>query len=556
MTGDRSSTALRCSGSVVDRRPRRNGPVLALCVAVAVVVVLAVTLWGRAGLTGGHRSESAAPGATGGSSRTLQTGVEVFSMWRDWPVNPQMLDRVAGAGSGWARVGVGWCSLEERGPGQVSTWYQDRLDSTVAEAERRGLKLLLTLGCTPSWAGASDMKVLPQDVSQYQRVAQYLAARYAGRVEAWELWNEPDCVTGTCGEQDPAGYLPVLRAGHTGIKAGDPTATVVTGGISGANADWIRRLYAAGGKGLFDALALHPYLGPAALPPEAPPTSHPYRMTNVEKVRQVMVEYGDAATPIWFTEFGWTTAPGTGWSAGVDEATQADYLRRAMTMVQHWYPYVTHAFWFTIRDRDDWTPYENSFGLLHLDGTPKPALQALRDTNTWLSTLQGRTTRIVTVAPAADTTARQAAPTKTAGGSTVLKSDAQQTEGVATTRATAYLRFVLPTLAPGESVAAAQLSLHATNPTVDGPSVWRTSTSWLESTLSWASGQPSRSATAPIGTFDEMTFGRTRTPVSGLPSRGSVSLQLHADSTDGLGVVSREGVLAQRPQLQLAVLSP
>ena len=51
-------------------------------------------------------------------------------------------------------------------------------------------------------------------------------------------------------------------------------------------------------------------------------------------------------------------------------------------MVQQRYGYVTHAFVFTIRDRDDWSPYENNFGLVRLDGTPKPALAALRHATT------------------------------------------------------------------------------------------------------------------------------------------------------------------------------
>ncbi|GAB7193729.1 hypothetical protein NUM3379_44390 [Kineococcus sp. NUM-3379] len=308
-----------------------------------------------------------------------------------------MLDRVAASGAGWVRVGVGWCSLEERGPGLVSTWYQDRLDATVTEASRRGLKVLATLGCTPTWhSGTSDLKVLPRDPAQFQRIATYLATRYAGRIAAWEIWNEPDCSGGSCPQTPARDYVPVLRAGYAGIKAADPAATVVSGGISGANAQWIQDLYAAGAQGSFDALGIHPYQGPAATAPEAPPASHPYRISNITKVRDVMLAHGDGARPIWFTEFGWTTGAGTGWHAGVSETVQADYLRRALTMVQNWYPYITHAFVFTIRDRDDWDAYENNFGLLHLDGTPKPALNALTTTNTWLKTLQGTTTRTIT----------------------------------------------------------------------------------------------------------------------------------------------------------------
>ena len=357
---------------------------VARLLVVSTAGTLVLTLSGAVG----HRAV-AAPGVPG--VRVLQTGVEVFSLWRDWPVNTAMLDRVAASGSGWVRVGVGWCSLEEAGPGVVSRWYQDRLDATVTAARQRGLQVLATLGCTPTWlSGSSSLTELPADPGAYQRIATYLATRYQGRVSAWEIWNEPDCATGACPQTDPAAYVPVLRAGYAGIKAADPAATVVTGGVSGANAEWIERMYAAGAQGSFDALAIHPYQGPAAEPPEAPPAEHPYRITNVERVRQVMVEHADGHLPIWFTEFGWTTAPGTGWSAGVDEATQADYLRRAIAMVQERYPYVTHAFVFTIRDRDDWTPYENQFGLLRLDGSPKPALHALHEANTRLSALKTR----------------------------------------------------------------------------------------------------------------------------------------------------------------------
>ncbi|WP_448638884.1 cellulase family glycosylhydrolase [Geodermatophilus sp. URMC 63] len=311
--------------------------------------------------------------------------MEVFSLWRDWPVNDAMLDRVAGSGSGWVRVGVGWCSLEEGGPGVVSSWYLERLDATVAAARARGLQVLATLGCTPGWlSGSESLTVLPapEQVGQFQQVAAWLAGRYAGRVAAWEIWNEPDCSAGTgCGQVDPGAYVPVLRAGFAGVRAGDPGAVVVSGGTSGVASDWIAGLYAAGGGQWLDAVGVHPYQGPVAEPPEAPAAEHPYRIANVARLREVMVAAGDADTPVWFTEFGWSTGAGEGWYAGVDEATQADYLGRAIAMVQEQYPYVTHAFVFTIRDRDDWNAYENNFGLVRLDGSPKPALGALRTAN-------------------------------------------------------------------------------------------------------------------------------------------------------------------------------
>jgi polysaccharide biosynthesis protein PslG len=376
--------------SPADRRSSRAGGRarwLVPAVLGAAALLLAVVVVPRIG-DREDAGDSAVPG------RTVQVGVEVFSLWRDWPVNEAMLDRVVESGSGWVRIGVGWCSLEEAGSGVVSGWYLDRLDATVAAAAARGLRVLATVGCTPGWlSGSGSLTVLPQpaQVGEFERVARWLAGRYAGRIAAWEIWNEPDCSAGTgCGMTDPAAYVPVLRAGHAGVRAGDPAAVVVSGGISGVNAEWIGRLYAAGARGWFDALGLHPYQGPAAEPPEAPPAEHPYRMTNVERVREVMVGSGDGQVPIWFTEFGWTTGAGEGWSAGVDEATQADYLARAVAMVQERYGYVTHAFVFTVRDRDDWNAYENNFGLVRLDGTPKPALAALRHANDRLADQRAR----------------------------------------------------------------------------------------------------------------------------------------------------------------------
>jgi len=55
-----------------------------------------------------------------------------------------------------------------------------------------------------------------------------LASRYAGKVQAYELWNEEnlDREAGT-GNVDPSTYLPLLESGSTGVKAGDPNALVL-----------------------------------------------------------------------------------------------------------------------------------------------------------------------------------------------------------------------------------------------------------------------------------------------------------------------------------------
>jgi endo-1,4-beta-mannosidase len=277
------------------------------------------------------------------------------------------------------RVDMGWCSLEEAGPGVISTWYQDRLDSVVATAQAQGLKLLVNIGCPPAWAGGVGFNSYPTNPAQFTRVMLYLSQRYRGRVAAWEIWNEPDCIGG-CPNGSPEPFVKILKAGYQGVKAGDRNATVVSGGISGNNAEWINRMYAAGARGYFDALAVHPYQDPPTAAPDAACDGRIYRFTCLTLIRDQMVRNGDAAKPIWLTEFGWTTAQ-TGDRIGVDEQTQAVYLRQSLQLIHDYAPYITHAFWFTMRDRDDWTPYENEFGLLHVDGSEKPAFDALQQAN-------------------------------------------------------------------------------------------------------------------------------------------------------------------------------
>lgn len=313
-------------------------------------------------------------------------GVQVFAMWRDWELHEELMDDIVAAGSHWVRFDVGWCTLEEAGPGQISTWYLDRLDKVVAEAEERGLSMAITLTCSPTWARSDGrIKALPDDPQQYARVATYLASRYAGRVAAWEVWNEPDCLDVGCSNAPPADYVPLLKAGYQAIKAADPKTTVVSGGISGINLAWISELIKDGGGDYMDAMGVNPYLNPAKAPPDTRPSPgfiDRYRITNAQAAHELLVKQGYPDLPLWFTEFGWSTGRiSRPRYDGVPPETQAAYLTQAVDLVRDRYPYVTHIFWFCLRDRDDATVNENGFGLLELDGTPKPSYAAFTAAN-------------------------------------------------------------------------------------------------------------------------------------------------------------------------------
>ena len=92
-----------------------------------------------------------------------------------------------------------------------------------------------------------------------------------------------------------------------------------------------------------DALAVHNYGGNHE--PERDPGDCGICFRRAEIYRQVMVEQGDAATPIWATEFGWLLDPGRNmgqydWMR-VSAEKQAEYVVRSFRYARGNWPWMT-----------------------------------------------------------------------------------------------------------------------------------------------------------------------------------------------------------------------
>lgn len=256
----------------------------------------------------------------------------------------------------------------------------------------------------------------PSELDAFRAGARALAAHVAATwrprgldTVAYEIWNEPNLdYEWRGGVPNPAAYTALLIAAYRGIKAADPAAIVVTGGLAttgdgqgmslraGAVAmgdlHFIRGMYQAGASGYFDALGSHPYGGLAA-PEEKVGVTY---FRRAEEQRQVMLEFGDAGTPVWATEFGWPVAGechlGEHEPFRVGEAQQADYLVRAYRYADANWPWMGPMFLFNLDfGAVDW--YERCdpirwYSLLYrTDPTAmppppivaRPAFQALRE---------------------------------------------------------------------------------------------------------------------------------------------------------------------------------
>ncbi|MEP7359484.1 MAG: hypothetical protein ABI847_19690 [Anaerolineales bacterium] len=293
-----------------------------------------------------------------------QYGIQAFLWWFvDNKTGWRDADLVKDLGFNWIKQQFSWRDISGSRGGY--DWF--RTDSVVQLAEERGLKLLVRLDKTPFWAladlaavqGATDSP--PSDPALFAEFCGALAGRYAGRIAAYEVWNEPNLAREWGGQPpDPAAYTALLKACYLAIKAADPNAIVISAGLAPTGTDdsaiampddvYYRGLYEAGAAPYFDMLGVHApgYMNPPERSPddtEADPTLAVRWITfrHVEDVRALMVEYGDANKQVAVTELGWTSDSvhnDYSWYA-VNEQTRADYLVRAFQYARaNWQPWI------------------------------------------------------------------------------------------------------------------------------------------------------------------------------------------------------------------------
>lgn len=296
-------------------------------------------------------------------------GMQVFLYWKE-EVADRDLKLVEDAGFRWIKQEIPWREVEGHGKG-IFQW--EASDRVMRQIDEHGLKVIVRLGSQPEWA-APDTELPevspPDDLQDFYDYVYAVAGRYKGRVEAYQIWNEPNLAREWGGQApNPAEYVELLKAGYKAVKAADPNAIVISAGMAPTTRNddeampdsyFIQGMYDAGASAYFDVLGVH---APGyKSPPEADPgdvaadpdltngDSAPeelrrvYAFRRVEDLRQLMVENGDADKKVVILEFGWTVEPreySPYYWHRVDPITQAQYFERAYQYaVDHWQPWI------------------------------------------------------------------------------------------------------------------------------------------------------------------------------------------------------------------------
>jgi len=301
-----------------------------------------------------------------------------------WGISSSDQDRTVAAihdlGARWTRISIQWQAWESS-PGVYDPWEVERTDRAVALCRAHGIHLLVDVYNAPGWAagtsGASEGNV-PEDTADFARFMRYVVARYQGRVDAYEIWNEPDSQRFWSPGPNAAAYTRLLESGYDAVKSVDPNALVVSGGLSwdyGRPNSFLSQMYAAGAKGSFDVLGIHDY------PDESIATGLSTWPNGFSGARADEVSHGDSK-PIWITEFGLNTAAdASGWQPGVTPESQAALVTRAFTLTAP-DPWVQVLFYYNLRNdwwsHDDPSSMEAQFGLMTTNFAKKPAYYAFQ----------------------------------------------------------------------------------------------------------------------------------------------------------------------------------
>ena len=289
----------------------------------------------------------------------------------------RQLDLMVSIGVTSLRIDVPWVAVQ---PTRFGGYDWSKADRVINAAAARGIGVLGILGQPPAWAVASGTPELsgrPASATAFAQYARAVATRYRGKISAYEIWNEPNMLSFYKPHPDPVGYTALLRAAYPAIKAADRNAIVV-GGVLAAAVDtaysvdpvtFVQRMYTAGAKPYFDALSYHPYQHGLKFSEGGPWVDAP--LNQGLRIRQLMIDYGDAGKKIWASEYGVPTAL-------QDEATQAAFIA---DLISTWrtVDFTGPMFVYTMRDKlTGSTDPEDTFGIFRSDWTAKLAVDVIR----------------------------------------------------------------------------------------------------------------------------------------------------------------------------------
>ena len=282
-------------------------------------------------------------------SRRIECGINIDPMNETGNPSAQELQEL---GATWVRFTFKDTSTDPLPAGFAA------YDEPVRELAQAGIDILMILNYEtypgpPAYG--DDSLVWETYIARLADRCARIARHYGDRVQAYQIWNEPD-LTDPRSTYDPRVREEImgrmLQATFEAIKE-NSAATLVVGGLASGNPAYLTRVSAASGGVLYaDAVGVHPY-------GQRPTPDWPTPTWGFGVLGDLIRRYARVARkPVWITEYGTDSANENVWGAfpgRAYEAVNAELYEEA--------PYL---FWFCWSDG-----MVRPYGLVEADGTQK-----------------------------------------------------------------------------------------------------------------------------------------------------------------------------------------
>ncbi|MGJ3238961.1 MAG: LysM peptidoglycan-binding domain-containing protein [Anaerolineae bacterium] len=307
--------------------------------------------------------------AEAGLDVVMMTGIEVFQ-GDDYAANASLSTQL---NVSWVKLTVDWSVVEP----EEGTFNFDELDQAV-ETFADNFDILLLLTGAPDWARPSATDLAreqptygpPDNLDTFGTFAGEVASRYAGQVDAYEIWFQPnnrlswmttDVSLRSDGFPDArlssVRYIDLLEVAYDAIKTTDPDALVLTAGLAPTgnndfynsidNFVFFEALLEQGASNFSDGFGVHvdgfsnaPDATCCGEPNQDPPYDESYHFffaDTLDNFREILDRNNGTDQPLWVTRFGWGTTDGaSGDGSGLDfvalntATDQADYTAVAL----------------------------------------------------------------------------------------------------------------------------------------------------------------------------------------------------------------------------------
>ena len=326
----------------------------------------------------------------------------------------QTLQKVNEINAEWVRDEAQWQGMSRNEDG---TYDVGTKANWVTAAKNNGKKVLLLLAYGNTSYSTNVMDLPKKDTQYFTEWISYVRSVVTatkGKVDAFEVWNEPDNAVFNTNGATAQDYYNLLKVTYDVIQevySGESTVPVVLGG-STLDTSWktntfLRDFLAlnpdTGVTKCMDAIAIHAYAYARTTDKNTPEKSFKELLdkSDGEGGYQYEFDLADYNGDVWLTETGWFDGSAAN---AVSSELQAAYLIRTNVIFDNYLKSIGkngEYFWYDmINDGDSQANQEYNFGLVKSDYSPKPAYYSAKIFN---KLTNGKTFKSLTTSSDANT---------------------------------------------------------------------------------------------------------------------------------------------------------